>query len=288
MGSSAWETVDLLAACRILSCDMSTLKLRHVGSSSLTRDWTQAPALVVWTFGPWTSRKVPISFFWCHNNYFFILEVINLTATCINLKNSMPNFHIHSLCRFSSSFQEYCLVIHPCNSFLLPLVISLVGHQLYICWWPILVLSSSSFSGFLQVLYAHLHYCNDHNLSLKVSWFSFLLLSLFLLVSCCCSVQFSRWIMSSSLQTHGLQHTRPPCPSPTPEFTQTQVHRVSDAIQPSPSLLGGGFPGGSAGKEFPCNAGDLSSIPRLGRSPGEGKGYLLQYPGLENSMDCIV
>ena len=139
MGSSAWETVDLLAACRIFICDMSTLKLRHVGSSSLIRDWTQAPALVVWTFGPWTSRKVPISFFWCHNNYFFILEVINLTATCINLKNSMPNFHIHSLCRFSSSFQGYCLVIHPCNSFLVPLVISLVGHQLYICWWPILV-----------------------------------------------------------------------------------------------------------------------------------------------------
>ena len=37
-----------------------------------------------------------------------------------------------------------------------------------------------------------------------------------------------------------------------------------------------GFPGGSAGKESACNAGDLSLIPRLGRSPGEGKGYLLQ------------
>ena len=49
-----------------------------------------------------------------------------------------------------------------------------------------------------------------------------------------------------------------------------------------------GFPGGSAGKEFARNAGDLSSIPGLGRSPGEGKGYLLQYSGLENSMDCIV
>ena len=38
-----------------------------------------------------------------------------------------------------------------------------------------------------------------------------------------------------------------------------------------------GFPGSSAGKEFTCNAGDTSSIPRLGRSPGEGKGYPLQY-----------
>ena len=49
-----------------------------------------------------------------------------------------------------------------------------------------------------------------------------------------------------------------------------------------------GFPWGSAGKEFTCNARDLVSIPGLGRSPGEGKGYPLQYSGLENSMDCIV
>ena len=49
-----------------------------------------------------------------------------------------------------------------------------------------------------------------------------------------------------------------------------------------------GFPGGSAGKESAGNAGDLGSIPGLGRSPGEGKGYPLQYSGLENSMDSIV
>ena len=49
-----------------------------------------------------------------------------------------------------------------------------------------------------------------------------------------------------------------------------------------------GFLGGSAGKKFACNAGDLGSIPGLGRSPGEGKGYLLQYSSLENSTDCIV
>ena len=46
-----------------------------------------------------------------------------------------------------------------------------------------------------------------------------------------------------------------------------------------------GFPGGSAGKETDCNAGDPSLIPRLGRSPGEGNGYLLQCSGLENSKD---
>ena len=49
-----------------------------------------------------------------------------------------------------------------------------------------------------------------------------------------------------------------------------------------------GFPCGSAGKESTCNAGDQGSIPGLGRSTGEGKGYPLQYSGLENSMDCIV
>ena len=38
----------------------------------------------------------------------------------------------------------------------------------------------------------------------------------------------------------------------------------------------------------PCSVGDLDSIPRLGRSPGEGNGYPLQYSGLENSMDYIV
>ena len=49
-----------------------------------------------------------------------------------------------------------------------------------------------------------------------------------------------------------------------------------------------GFPCGSAGKESACRMGDLGSIPGLRRSPGEGKGYPLQYSGLENSMDCTV
>ena len=49
-----------------------------------------------------------------------------------------------------------------------------------------------------------------------------------------------------------------------------------------------GFPDSSVGKESACNAGDLGLILGLGRSPGEGKGYPLQFSGLENSMDCIV
>ena len=48
------------------------------------------------------------------------------------------------------------------------------------------------------------------------------------------------------------------------------------------------FPCGSADKESACNAGDLGSIPRLGRFPGEGKCYPLQYSGMENSMDYTV
>ena len=48
------------------------------------------------------------------------------------------------------------------------------------------------------------------------------------------------------------------------------------------------FPCGSAGKESARNAGDLGLIPGLGRSPGEGNDYPLQYSGLENSMDSIA
>ena len=46
-----------------------------------------------------------------------------------------------------------------------------------------------------------------------------------------------------------------------------------------------GFPGVSNGKEAACSVGDLDSIPGLGRSPGEGNGYPLQYSCLENLMD---
>ena len=62
----------------------------------------------------------------------------------------------------------------------------------------------------------------------------------------------------------------------------TSLHFIS----PAPIFLG--FPCGSAGKESTCNAGDLGLIPGLGSSPGEGRGYQLQYSGLENSMNCIV
>ena len=49
-----------------------------------------------------------------------------------------------------------------------------------------------------------------------------------------------------------------------------------------------GFPGDSDSKESSCNAGDLSSIPEWGRSPGEGNGYPLQYSCLESSKIVTV
>ena len=62
--------------------------------------------------------------------------------------------------------------------------------------------------------------------------------------------------------------------------------RLESIFLSSPGTLG--FPGGSAGKESPCNAGDLGSILGSGRSPGEGNSSPLQYSGLENPMLCMV
>ena len=59
------------------------------------------------------------------------------------------------------------------------------------------------------------------------------------------------------------------------------IFRFKDKIK----SLSMGFPDSSVGKESTCNVGDLGSIPGVERSPGEGKGYPLQYSGLENSMD---
>ena len=53
-------------------------------------------------------------------------------------------------------------------------------------------------------------------------------------------------------------------------------------------MLTGGFLGKLADKEFACNVGILGLIPGLGRSPGEGNSYPVQYSGLENSMECIA
>ena len=69
------------------------------------------------------------------------------------------------------------------------------------------------------------------------------------------------------------------------DFWMGKIHWRRDML---PTLLFLGFPAGSAGKESTCNTGDPSSIPGLGRSPGERNSYPLQYSGLKNSMDCVV
>ena len=68
-------------------------------------------------------------------------------------------------------------------------------------------------------------------------------------------------------------------------FLGQEDHWRRDRL-PTPIFLG--FPCGSAGQESACNVGDVGSIPGLQRSPGDVKGYPLQYSGLENSMNCIV
>ena len=77
----------------------------------------------------------------------------------------------------------------------------------------------------------------------------------------------------------------PPTMQETPVlYWVGKIHRRKNRLPTSVFL---GFPGGSAGKEYTCKAGDLGLIPGLGRSLEEGKGYSLQYFGLENSMDSI-
>ena len=68
-------------------------------------------------------------------------------------------------------------------------------------------------------------------------------------------------------------------------FLGREDHWRRDKL-PTPVFLG--FPCGLAGKESAGDLGDLGSIPGWGKSPGERKGYPLQYSGLENSIDCIV
>ena len=78
------------------------------------------------------------------------------------------------------------------------------------------------------------------------------------------------------LQSMGLQRVRHNWVTEQQYFT---THYWSRDRLPTPVFLG--FPCGPAGKVSACNVGDLVSIPGLGRSPGEMKGYPLQYSGLE-------
>ena len=72
----------------------------------------------------------------------------------------------------------------------------------------------------------------------------------------------------------------PPAMQETPVQFLGREDPLEKGRLPTPVFLG--FPCGSAGKETACSVGDLGSIPGLGRSPGEGKGYPLQNSGLRS------
>ena len=92
---------------------------------------------------------------------------------------------------------------------------------------------------------------------------------------------------SSSLQTPS-PHPLRRCVSPKPQSRNLEAQVPGSCFWLCFPVVRLGFPCGSAGRESACHAGDLGSIPALGRSPGAGKSYPLQYSGLENSTDCIV
>ena len=96
-----------------------------------------------------------------------------------------------------------------------------------------------------------------------------------------------RWIRTQFLNT---ALTWYPCSNIPCHTARTPLHQCLPAwLQCYKELqVWLGFLGGSDGREATCNAVDPGSIPGLGRSPGEGKVYPLQYSGLENSTDCRV
>ena len=118
--------------------------------------------------------------------------------------------------------------------------------------------------------YGFIPYSIDYKIKLSMYLLILFKMTCFCFVLFCWPVfilQFSHSVVSDSLRSYGLQHSWPPC------------------VYTYKCLLIVGFPGGSAGKESVCDAGNPGSVRRLGRSPGEEKGNPLQYSCLENSMD---
>ena len=112
-------------------------------------------------------------------------------------------------------------------------------------------------------------------------------------VNCCCSTSFSAFGVFS-LYLGDFDHPNRYIVIPSllaqlvknPPAIHSWVRKICWRRDKLPTPVFLSFPCGSAGKESTCNAGDLGLIPGLGRSPGEGKGYPLQYSGLDNSIDC--
>ena len=106
------------------------------------------------------------------------------------------------------------------------------------------------------------------------------------------SVQFSCSVVSDSLQPCGLQHMKPSCPSPTSgshwgpvSFWHKNQPFYGQICDMMIWCLCHSFWERAVGKEFANNAGDLGSIPGLGRSPGEEHGNPLQWSCLESPVD---
>ena len=109
----------------------------------------------------------------------------------------------------------------------------------------------------------------------------FITLRSVLILLCYPSLPFPRDSLGKSMRFSGSSAGKRICLQCRRSQADSWVRKVPwrRATLPTPVFLG--FPGGSAGKESACNVGDLGSIPGLGRSPGEGNGYPLQYSGLK-------
>ena len=104
------------------------------------------------------------------------------------------------------------------------------------CYWGVIASRPSQWTELENVcFYVHIDLCIYHYFYISI-YIHFKSMSLFSLV------QFSRSVVSNSLRPHESQHTRPPCPSPTPGVHSDSRHRVSDAIQPSHPLSSPSLP----------------------------------------------
>ena len=100
------------------------------------------------------------------------------------------------------------------------------------------------------------------------------------------SLKIPVWILNTDLSTPVERQAPSPTSLPPLHLQESEFWQWEN---PGQSFKGNqGFPDSSVGKEFACNVGDLGSISGLGKSPIEGKGYPLQYSGLDNPMGCIA